>query len=113
MKLQALEKQPDSWEFYTTDDIFIKQMPLVNAGMVVPQHSHTYDHYTMLATGSMRVFKDGKLVGNFKAPSAIFIEAGCKHLLISLEPNTLAYCLHNLHGKETVPIESHHELGES
>ena len=113
MKIEILEQQPESWEFYGTDDIFIKQMPLAQAGMIVPQHSHTYDHYTMLATGSMRVIKDGVLVGDFWAPTAIFIERGCKHTLISLEPNTLAYCLHNLHGMATVGIESHHELGEA
>lgn len=111
MKFSPIEVQPESWEFYTTDDIFIKQMPLADAFMAVPQHSHTYDHYTMLATGSMRVIKDGVLVGDFFAPTAIFIERGCKHILISLEKNTLAYCLHNLHGLDSVPIESKHELG--
>lgn len=109
MKFYAIE-QPPVWEFVGTDDIFIKQMPLPEKGMVVPQHSHTYSHYTMLATGSLRVIKDGVDIGVFHAPKPIWIEAGCKHLLISESPNTLAYCIHNLHGREDVDIADEHHI---
>lgn len=88
-------EQPPVWEFGdAVAGIFIKQMPLPEVGMAVPQHSHEYDHYTMLATGCLKVIKDGVEIGVFHAPKPIFIEARAKHLLISMEPNTLAYCIH-------------------
>lgn len=110
MKFQALEKQPDSWEFHGTDDIFIKQMFLPKSGMVVPQHAHAFDHYTLLASGSMQVWADGVKHGDYVAPSSIFIKAGIKHLLISRQDNTVAYCIHNLHGKDAVEVVETHEL---
>jgi len=94
-------------EFAMADGTFIKQMYLKDAGMFVPQHSHTYDHTSMLAVGSIRVWCDGDLVGDFNAPKPIDIKAGTKHTFKSLEPNTLVYCIHNLrdHGLD---IESEH-----
>ncbi len=109
MKFHPIE-QPGSWEFASADGLFIKQMPLKDAGMAVPQHAHTYDHYTMLAAGSLKVIKDGVEIGIFKAPKPIFIEAGAKHLLISMEPNTLAYCIHNIARTGEVEIAEEHQL---
>ena len=100
-------EQPPVWEFVDCNGIFIKQMPLKDAGMAVPQHAHDYDHYTMLATGSLKVIKDGVEIGVFKAPKPIFIEAGAKHLLISMEPNTLAYCIHRV---DRMGIAEEHKL---
>ena len=107
MNFQPIE-QPPVWEFAETNGIFIKQMPLPEVGMAVPQHSHEYDHYTMLATGSLKVIKNGVEMGVFHAPKPIFIEAGAKHLLISMEPNTLAYCIHRTDRMEIV--EEHQVL---
>lgn len=94
-------------EFSMPDGIFIKQMLLENAGMYVPQHSHSYDHTSMLAVGSVRAWCDGVLLGDYKAPMPITILAGTKHTFMSLVPNTIIYCIHNLrdHGLE---IESEH-----
>lgn len=94
-------------EFSMSDGIFIKQMRLDRAGLYVPQHSHAYDHTSMLATGSIRVWCNDVLVGDFVAPRPIEIKSGTKHTFMSLEPNTIVYCIHNLrdHGLE---IESEH-----
>lgn len=94
-------------EFSMADGIFIKQMVLKNANIYVPQHSHKYDHTSMLACGSVRAWCDGVDIGEFKAPIPIMIKAGTKHTFMSLEPNTIIYCIHNArdHGVE---IESEH-----
>lgn len=81
-------------EFTIQDGIFIKQMFLAKAGIYVPQHSHKYEHASMLASGSIRVWQDEKLIGDFKAPLPINIPAGCKHTFLSLEDNTVVYCIH-------------------
>jgi len=103
-------EQPEDWEFAGADGVFIKQMSLPKKGMVVPQHAHTYDHYTMLATGSLKVIKDGVEMGVFHAPKPIFIAAKAKHLLIAMVDDTLAYCIHRLDEEGNVDIHDEHTV---
>jgi len=102
--------QPESAEFSCVDAIFVKQMDLPKKGMVVPQHAHVYDHTTMVAKGSIRVIRDGVDLGVFYAPKPIFIRAKTKHLLIAMEDDTLAYCLHNLSHSGEVEIHEAHTI---
>ena len=92
------------WEIVTVDGVFIKQMAMPLKGIFVAQHSHTYDHVSMLATGSVKVYANDEELGVFTAPCAITIKAGVKHTIESLEPNTVIYCIHNLHGRDDVEI---------
>lgn len=95
-------------EFTIQDGIFIKQMYLDRAGLYVPQHSHKYDHASMLASGSVRLWKDGELAGDFKAPTPINITAGTKHTFMSLEPNTVIYCIHRTDRHGIVEVDEEH-----
>lgn len=88
--------QPHGVEIAITDDIFVKQMVLDKAGTLVPQHTHAYDHLSMLAVGSVRIWRDGKLDGDYQAPCGIVIKAGVAHMFLSLEDNTIVYCVHNI-----------------
>lgn len=90
--------QPDKWEFHGADEIFIKQLYLAKAGYVVPQHAHVYDHTSMLASGKLRVWCEDELLGDFTAPTGIFVKAHKKHMMLALEDNTITYCIHNTHG---------------
>lgn len=87
-------EQPPDWEHLTVDGIAIKQMYLKDIGTMVPQHAHRYDHTSMLATGSVRMWKEGQFVADFQAPCPIFIKAGVKHTFQSLEAHTMIYCIH-------------------
>ncbi len=78
------------------DGIMTKVIELKVAGTIVPQHSHKYDHSTVLASGSVRGWKDGEIIGDFVAPVPIFIEAGKQHTFMSLEPNTVILCIHRI-----------------
>jgi hypothetical protein len=104
--------QPDSIETTLCDGIFIKSMVLHRKFTLVPQHSHTFDHVTMLATGSVRVWKDDELVGDFQAPHGILIEARTFHKFLSLEDNTTLYCIHHLHDTDGVEIHAENGLKE-
>jgi len=97
-------------EFTIQDGIFIKQMHMHRAGIYVPQHSHKYAHASMLALGSVRCWKDGKLFGDFTAPTPIDIDSGVKHTFMSLEPDTIIYCIHRTDRVGEVEIEDDHEL---
>ena len=109
----AAKQPPDDVEFFTEDGVFIKQMYIAKAGTVIPQHSHKYDHTSMLATGSVRVWADGKLIGDRVAPIGIPIKAGVKHAFLSLEDKTIIYCVHRLHETAGVEILEEHNLVEA
>lgn len=107
------EEQPYGVEIRMADDVFIKQMAIPKAGTYVPQHSHAYDHTSMLAVGSVRVWEDEVLKGDFTAPTGLFIRAGTKHCFLSLEDNTVVYCIHNVSRGDLVEIlEENHILGD-
>jgi len=94
-------------EWIVQENIFIKQMFMEKSGTFVPQHSHKYSHASLLACGSVRVWKDDILHGDFIAPIPISIAAGCKHTFMSLEPNTVIYCIHHLDESEAPEIDEH------
>lgn len=98
----ALAKLGD-WQV-CVDGIFIKQMRLAEPGWFIVQHKHAYDHHSMLAHGSLRVWIEGEHLGDFDAPHPILIRAGVQHRMMALAPETVLYCIHNLHGEDAVEI---------
>lgn len=114
LTLTKADEQPPIVEMETIDGVFIKQMFLRQAGTIVPQHSHVYDHGSLLARGSVRVWRDDVLDGDHTAPEILFIPAAVKHTFMSLVDDTIVYCIHNLLRSEEVEIlEEHHLLGDS
>lgn len=95
------------------DNIFVKSMEIDKAGHVVRQHSHLYDHVTMVAKGGLRVWANDKLIGDFYAPNYVLIPKDTKHKLVSLVDNTIAYCLHNTHGDSYPVVIDEHALEET
>lgn len=87
-------------EWTMPDGTFIKSMSMEKEGTFVAQHSHVYSHTSLLASGQVRVWKDGKEIADFQAPATIFIEAQCKHKFLSLTDNVVVYCIHNKHEAE-------------
>ena len=87
--------QPISTDIALYGGVFAKRHVIPKAGTYVPQHSHGYDHLSLLASGAMRAWCDDKLVGNFKAPAEIRIPAGTKHTFLALTDETIFYCIHN------------------
>jgi hypothetical protein len=81
------------WDFAAPNGQYFNMMKLSDRGMLVPQHSHTEPHTTLLVAGSLRAWRGDELLGDFTAPAAIYVEAKAKHTFVSLEPNTLAYCV--------------------
>lgn len=91
---------------WRADGVWIKQMLIPKPYDIVPQHSHTYDHISLLAKGSIRAWKDGEFYGDFTAPEGIFIAAGVKHIFQALEPETIIYCIHNTHGEDVPRVRA-------
>lgn len=70
-------------------------------------------HMSMLALGSVRVWQDGVYSGDYTAPAGIKIPANVKHTFMSLEPNTIIYCIHNTARTGQVEINQEHHLLEN
>jgi hypothetical protein len=108
------ENQPEKGAAILYGGVWVKPTIMPDAGMVVPQHSHRYDHVSFLATGSVRVWQDGEMTGEYQAPASICIPALKKHLFEILEPRTLILCIHNAErgdlaevSEETLTHEGH------
>lgn len=99
------------WQILCADGVAIVQMVMEKANDAIPQHSHAYDHHTLIARGSVRVWADDKHIGDYGEREAVFVRAGCKHLFAALQDNTVAYCIHNTHGGDAVEILAEHKLG--
>lgn len=94
--------QPFGETIKTVDGVFIREMNIPDNFTIVAQHIHKHDHTTMVAVGRVKVWIEGVLLGDYTAPSSIFIAADTPHMFQSQEPNTLLYCIHNLHGADEV-----------
>jgi quercetin dioxygenase-like cupin family protein len=110
MDFVLAETQPENVEWYLADDIFVKQMLVAKAGSYVPQHSHEFDHVSMLAVGSVTLWKDGVLDRVYHAPTGIAIKAGVKHLFRAEQDGTLIFCIHNVGRAGYVEILEEHQL---
>jgi hypothetical protein len=108
--LEAAPEQPYGVEIRMADDIFIKQITVPKAMTLIPQHSHVYDHTSMIAVGTFRVWKDGVLLGDFTAPTGLLIEARTKHAFLSLTDGATLYCIHNVSRTGEMDIQEEHQL---
>lgn len=83
-------------------NVYSRLMFFKNKGDVETGHLHTYDHATLLSSGSVlyEVLDDydGKTISSkvFKAPEFIFVDKNKYHRLTSLEDKTVCVCIHAL-----------------
>jgi hypothetical protein len=76
-------------------NIHTRMMHFVNAGDKIVGHKHSFDHLTLLASGSLRLVVDGK-ESDFNAPHLIWIDKDKVHELTALEDNTVAACINGI-----------------
>lgn len=93
---------------YLYGGIYLREMLTPDAGTLIPQHAHRYDHLSYLAAGSVRVWKDDELLGDFIAPAGIRIEANAKHRFLTLVDGTLILCVHATDAAEVAISAEHH-----
>jgi quercetin dioxygenase-like cupin family protein len=107
--LSVLKEQPLSTDIHLAGGLFIKHC-IFAAGTYIPQHAHSFDHWSIIATGAVRVWKDGNKMGDYAAPAGIVIEAHAKHMFLALEPMTTVLCVHRV-GEDGEPeIHAEHEI---
>lgn len=96
-------------EYTSADDVNIMQITVPWKGTLIPQHSHEYDHTTLITNGRALVSHDGNSK-EYIAPDMIYIKAGVKHMFETLEDNTILYCIHNISRTGEVEVKEDHQL---
>ena len=105
-----LAEQASSVEIHVVDDVFVKQWVFPKAGTFAPQHAHKYDHLSLLAVGSVVVWRDAANPETHHAPAGIEIRAGVKHTFKTLTDNTIIYCIHNAARPDVAAVVDEHHL---
>lgn len=75
------------------DNVFVKMHQFIDIGDTHEGHSHSFDHITLLATGSVTMKHDNG-EQDFTAPHLIVTPKGIAHQFIAKEPNTIFCCIH-------------------
>lgn len=81
------------------DNVFVKLHYFLRVGDTHEGHAHSFDHITLLATGSVNMVHDNGQA-EFKAPHLIVTPKGIKHQFTALEPNTVFCCIHAIREKD-------------
>lgn len=85
--------QPIGREYTTSDgNTFVKEMDIAEAGTIIPQHSHAYEHISYVARGS--ILFEGRVIHAGTPQAAILVPAFKKHTFQAMEPDTLVLCIH-------------------
>lgn len=86
-------------------NVYARCMYFENKGDIELGHCHTYDHGTLVSSGSVLVEMlddDGNILGSrpFIAPAFVFINKLKKHRITALENKTVAVCIHAMRDVE-------------
>ena len=81
------------------DNVFVKMHLFHRVGDTHEGHSHSFDHITLLANGSVNMVHDNGQA-EYKAPHLIVTPKGIKHQFTALEPNTVFCCIHAIREKD-------------
>lgn len=109
MQFERAEHQPVQTDIHLCEGLFVKHA-VFSVGTYIPQHSHESDHLSVVATGAVRLWQNGQLMGDFHAPAGIVIKARVKHLFLALEPMTTVLCIHRVDESGEVAIHAEHHI---
>ena len=109
--MKRAEHQPIETNIHLCEGLFVKHAVFAE-DTYIPQHSHETEHLSVVATGAVRVWQDGELMGDYRAPAGIVIKARVKHLFLALEPMTTVLCVHRVDETGEVAIHAEHHIVE-
>lgn len=103
------QQQPIETNINICEGLFVKHAVFAQ-DTYIPQHSHEFEHLSVVASGAVRVWQDDELMGDYRAPAGIVIRAHVKHLFLALEPNTSVLCVHRVDGNGEPAIHAEHHI---
>lgn len=74
--------------------VFCKLWHIPAAQTMLQQHTHDYDHLTILTAGRIRVFYGGVSDAVHEAPALIKVTANTPHSFLSLTDGVTLACVH-------------------
>ena len=96
---------------FVSGNIMIRPMILEKAGSVVQGHKHTFDHTSIVFTGSVRVkavLPNGRaLEQDFSKASHFLVLAGVEHEITALEDGTIVWCVYSHRDPQGDVIQQH------
>jgi quercetin dioxygenase-like cupin family protein len=98
----ATSKAEPEIKIMAVSNVFTRLMTFKNAGDIEKGHQHTYDHGTLVSSGSVLVdvyddFANPPIASKvFTAPSMVYIPKDKFHKLTALTDNTVCACIHAL-----------------
>ena len=109
--MKRAANQPETISVSIYAGIYHKVWRVPDAGTLIPQHRHSFDHLTAVMQGGVRLWRDGTLKGDFFAPATIHIPAHTMHTFQALTDGAVLACIHNadhLEADEPAVAEEHH-----
>lgn len=104
------EYQPVETHFELADGVAVVSNLFVKAGAHLPQHTHEYAHSSMVANGRVKMWQDGKYLGEFGPGSIVVIPAHSKHIHQAQEDGTIVLCIHNVSRTGAIDITEEHQI---
>lgn len=107
--MKQAEQQPETISVTVYAGIFCKLYRVPASGTLIPQHAHAFDHMTMLLQGAMHVWCNDEVGRDVTAPANIRIAANAIHKFLTLVPDTVFACIHNVDHYEAdePPVSTH------
>ncbi len=94
--MKRAPNQPVAGELVIYAGIYSKLYTVPDADTVLPQHSHSHPHLTILLQGVVTVTVGDDPIGcNYRAPATIKIPAHTLHTFVTLTPGCVLACIHN------------------
>jgi quercetin dioxygenase-like cupin family protein len=106
VRLARLPDEPEASWPETPDGIAIKGLHFPTPGIVMGQHAHSFGHSHLVGSGALRVWVEGKELGDFAAGQVIYLQAGKRHTMMSLKAETWGFCITNTAGLGAVVARS-------
>jgi len=107
--MKRAEHQPET-SIVIYGGVFCKMHRVQDAGTVLPQHAHRYDHQSIIATGAATVWAGDECLGLFVGPTVVKIAANTMHTFRTIDDWTTIICVHAVGEAEDVEITAEHAL---
>lgn len=91
--MKRAERQPET-SLVLFAGIYLKTYTVPDAGTMLPQHSHKHPHISLIISGSVRVWCEDRMLGQFIGPATVKIEARQKHSFLTLTDDVVLACIH-------------------
>lgn len=93
------------------DGVQVKKIVVPNSGTYLAQHSHEYPHLTVIAGGSVDVWKnEHEYYGRFENGAVFEIAAYQKHRFQTLSDRTIILCVHNISRSGAIAVAEENSL---